>query len=131
MRRCEYCGSFVPDDKNKCEACGAWCTEEVKKPSDVSAGAQAAATDNAANVKTPTAGKIAESDKFSLNNGTVKALIVFLVCLFLGTFGLHRFMQGKIFTGLLWLVTLGLLGIGYIADVIVTGVRFFKSLAMK
>jgi TM2 domain-containing membrane protein YozV len=34
----------------------------------------------------------------------------------LGLFGLHRFYMGKILTGLLWLCTGGLLGIGYIYD---------------
>jgi TM2 domain-containing membrane protein YozV len=34
----------------------------------------------------------------------------------LGLFGLHRFYMGKWLTGLLWLVTFGLVGVGYIYD---------------
>ena len=39
MRKCEYCGSLVPDDKNKCDACGAWCAQEVEKTAPIPSSA--------------------------------------------------------------------------------------------
>ncbi len=46
-------------------------------------------------------------------------LVLALVCFFLGAFGIHRFMVGKIGTGILMLVTLGGLGIWSLIDFIV------------
>lgn len=45
-------------------------------------------------------------------------IILFLVCLFLGPFGVHRFMVGKIGTGILYFLTFGLFGFGWIYDLI-------------
>lgn len=40
----------------------------------------------------------------------------FLICTFFGWAGFHRFYEGKILTGLLWLCTLGLGGVGWFID---------------
>ena len=41
-----------------------------------------------------------------------------LITIFLGELGVHRFMSGKIGTGIIWLLTFGCFGIGYIVDVV-------------
>lgn len=43
----------------------------------------------------------------------------FAITLCLGWLGVHRFMQKKYGTGILWLCTFGLFGIGWIADIVV------------
>jgi hypothetical protein len=45
-------------------------------------------------------------------------LVMLLLCFFLGTFGAHRFFAGRIVTGILWLLTIGLLGLGWLYDMI-------------
>ncbi len=47
----------------------------------------------------------------------------FLLHFFLGVFGIHRFYMGKIWTGLLYLCTGGLLGIGVIYDLFILNGR--------
>lgn len=42
--------------------------------------------------------------------------LTWILLTFLGVFGAHRFYMGKIFTGLLYLVTLGLFGLGVLYD---------------
>lgn len=42
----------------------------------------------------------------------------FLLCLFLGYFGAHKFYEGKVIMGILYLFTVGLFGIGWIVDII-------------
>ena len=44
--------------------------------------------------------------------------ITLLLCVFLGYLGIHRFYEGKIWTGVLWLCTVGLGGIGVVVDAI-------------
>lgn len=42
----------------------------------------------------------------------------FLLCLFLGFLGIHKFYEGKILFGILYIVTLGFCGVGVLIDLI-------------
>ncbi len=43
-------------------------------------------------------------------------LTAFLLCWFLGYFGAHKFYEGKTGMGIIYLLTGGIFGIGYIID---------------
>ncbi len=46
----------------------------------------------------------------------MKGFALAIICFFLGELGIHRFVVGKIGTGILWLLTFGVFGIGYLVD---------------
>lgn len=48
--------------------------------------------------------------------GRVNYTVAWVLLTFLGLLGVHRFYMGKVVTGIIYLLTLGLLGIGYLYD---------------
>lgn len=54
-------------------------------------------------------------------------LVAILLAFFVGVLGVHRFYVGKIGTGILWLFTLGFLGVGALIDIIIIAAGSFKD----
>jgi TM2 domain-containing membrane protein YozV len=48
--------------------------------------------------------------------GRIDYSVAWILLTFLGLFGVHRMYMGKWLTGILWLLTGGLLGLGYLYD---------------
>ena len=53
--------------------------------------------------------------------------VLAVLCFFFGVLGVHRFVVGKIGTGILYLLTAGLLGIGVLVDFIMILFGSFKN----
>ncbi len=61
---------------------------------------------------------IDDKSKAPKDSAKTNKWLVFVLCLFLGIFGVHRFYEKKIGMGVLYLCTLGICGIGVIVDLI-------------
>lgn len=85
---CSACGKKIDPDNRFCSVCGA---SQGSKP-----------------------GSTLSQEPVSPKSG----LAAFILCLFLGTLGVHRFYVGKIGTGILMLITGGGFGLWYLYDLI-------------
>lgn len=73
-----------------------------------------------------------QSNPYFVNNATSYAstksqIASFLLCIFLGFFGIHHFYAGRNKMGLLYLFTFGLFGIGWIVDIFIIALGKYKD----
>lgn len=73
------------------------------------------------------AGTVASAPGIPVNVSDRKRAVAAILCFLLGVFGVHRFYVGKIGTGVLWLFTLGFVGLGMLADLILILAGEFKD----
>ncbi len=59
---------------------------------------------------------MAEQANRRYRTGSIDYTVAWCLHLFLGMFGVHRIYMGKIFSGILFLLTAGLFGVGYVYD---------------
>lgn len=103
-RFCRYCGDKIAASAKFCTSCGRPATapqayqQPVQQPNVIINNVNAVAVPHGR-----------EKNKW----------VAFFLCLFLGFFGVHRFYEGKIGTGILYLFTLGLVGFGWLIDCII------------
>lgn len=107
---CKHCGAKIPEDAVLCTACG----RQVEVIAQQTA-AQPQIVINNANTNTNT--------NANVNGGMMYRKICnkwvsLLLCIFLGYFGGHKFYEGKVGMGILYILTFGLFGIGWIIDIV-------------
>lgn len=111
---CKHCGSIIDADCVICPKCGKQV--EVLKQEQATPQVVVNNTNTNANVNQNT--NTVYANPYA--QGRMKnKWVAFFLCLFLGAFGAHKFYEGKIGMGILYLFTGGLCCIGAIVDLIV------------
>lgn len=62
-----------------------------------------------------------------MNKKNINPVAYFFICYFFGGLGVHKFIDGKVGIGILYLLTLGCFGIGWLIDIIKSFILIFKS----
>ena len=106
MKFCKFCGQKILKEAVICTHCG----RQVEQLQGAPAPQQIVINNNNAN----------NNVNQTVVGGTPKEKwVAFILCFFFGGLGVHRFYEGKIGTGILWLFTWGLFGIGWLVDLII------------
>lgn len=98
QKKCLFCGSINDGYLNNCKTCGASLNETI--------------------VKKEIENSIESNIEINPYKKTKNKTTALLLCIFLGFFGVHKFYEGKIGMGVLYLFTGGLFYIGWIYDII-------------
>lgn len=105
---CKHCGGKIPYDAVLCTLCGRQ-VEELRQASVQQP--QIIVNNTNSNVNT--------NMNVNAVGGKMKnKWVSFWLCLLLGEFGIHKFYEGKIIMGILYLFTLGIGGFGILIDLI-------------
>lgn len=106
QKYCKHCGELIDKDCIICPKCGKQVEELKSSSENIVINNNNTASANATVVTQVIGGK--PKDKW----------VAFFLCLFLGFLGVHKFYEGKIGMGILYLCTGGLCCIGVIIDLI-------------
>lgn len=116
--KCPKCGA--PMEHSRCAYCG---YQEEAPASAAAVPPQAAQPASRPQPQAAAGSQTIPASQMSKKSKTAALLL----CIFLGYLGVHRFYVGKIGTGVLYLLTGGLVGIGWIVDIITIAAGSFKD----
>lgn len=115
MKFCKHCGQQIEKDVVVCTHCG----KQVEVLEQAAAQPQVVINNSNMNTNTNTNTNINANVNGFIGGKPKNKWVAFFLCLFLGCFGAHKFYEGKVGMGILYLLTFGLYGIGIIIDLIV------------
>lgn len=106
---CKYCGEKIPEDAVMCTHCGRQVEQLKSEQPQVVINNSNANTNMNTNIN---------RNYGTYRGGEKNKWVALLLCIFLGYFGAHKFYEGKILLGIVYLCTFGLFGIGWVIDCI-------------
>lgn len=105
---CKHCGGKIPADAILCTLCG----RQVEQLNGSQSQPQIVINNTNDNINTNT----------NINGGAYGRVrnkwVALVLCIFFGVIGGHKFYEGKVGMGILYIFTLGLFGIGVLVDFI-------------
>ena len=104
---CKFCGSLIHEESVVCPNCGRQ-VEELRHEAPKVVYQQTNSSQTYVDNRTTVVPNGKAKDKW----------IAFFLCLFLGYLGIHKFYEGKVGMGILYIFTFGLFGIGILVDLI-------------
>ena len=113
--KCDSCGSKryeKTDDGYKCEYCGS--IQDVIMPTTPEVKEQEPESND-------------DNQTIQLDNKQKSILIRLIICIVAGYFGVHKFLEGKIFVGIIYAFTGGLFGIGIFLDAVKYILKLIES----
>lgn len=111
MAKCPVCGA--PMEKETCGYCG----YVEKKEEQVAGTTQQVIHTHVVQPQVVITGQPIVNG-IVMTESNKSRLVTLLLCIFLGSFGVHKFYVGKVGMGILYLFTAGLFGIGWFVDFI-------------
>ena len=125
MEKCAICGA--PLNGSVCEYCG-WRREGGSEKTKQEPAGQNSQNPAQSSAQTYTYGMQAPAGwKLVPTESPKSRWTAFALCFLFGVFGVHRFYAGKIGTGILWLLTFGIFGLGWLTDLIMIATGTFTD----
>lgn len=110
---CKFCGSLIDAECVVCPKCGRQVAElRGAQPANA---AMPSIIINNSNTNT----NVNQNNVGGYGGKRIDKIVALILCIFLGYFGVHKFYEGKVGMGILYLFTMGLFGIGWFVDIII------------
>ena len=130
---CEECGKSISDKATTCPGCGSpikkvcdkkfcsHCGKEIDKECIIcpNCGKQVGELKRDQNIVINNTATASANPVIVVGGRQKNKWVAFFLCLFGGWFGAHKFYEGRIGMGIIYLLSFGLLGFGWFIDIII------------